>query len=67
MGQIDYRILKGLDEKYGAPFYIMNPEQYKKNLNDFLNAFKRKYEKVIAGYSFKTNYASPMYCKGARM
>lgn len=65
MGQIDYRILKGLDEKYGSPFYIMNPEQYKKNINDFLNAFKRKYEKVIAGYSFKTNYV-PALCNIAK-
>ena len=59
---MDYNILKGLDEKYGSPFYIMNSEQYKKNINDFLNAFKRKYEKVIAGYSFKTNYV-PALCK----
>jgi len=65
MGQIDYNILKGLDEKYGAPFYIMNPEQYKKNINDFLNAFKKKYEKVIAGYSFKTNYV-PALCNIAK-
>lgn len=62
---MDYSILKGLGEKYGAPFYIMNPEQYKKNINDFLNAFKRKYEKVIAGYSFKTNYV-PALCNIAK-
>lgn len=62
---IDYNLLKGLDEKYGAPFYIMNPEQYKKNINDFLNAFKRQYEKVIAGYSFKTNYV-PALCNIAK-
>ena len=62
---IDYNLLKGLDEKYGAPFYIMNPVQYKKNINDFLNAFKRQYEKVIAGYSFKTNYV-PALCNIAK-
>ena len=62
---LDYNMLKGLDEKYGSPFYIMNPEQYKKNINDFLNAFKRKYDKAIAGYSFKTNYV-PSLCNIAK-
>lgn len=65
MTTVNYNILRDLDEKYGSPFYIMNPEQYKKNINDFLNAFKRKYEKVIAGYSFKTNYV-PALCKIAK-
>lgn len=65
MTQISFEILKGLDEKFGSPFYIMNPEQYKNNINDFLNAFKRKYEKVIAGYSFKTNFV-PVLCKIAK-
>jgi diaminopimelate decarboxylase len=56
MTTVNYNILRNLDEKFGSPFYIMNPEQYKKNINDFLNAFRKKYEKVIAGYSFKSNY-----------
>ena len=65
MTTVNYNILRNLDEKYGSPFYIMDPEQYKKNINDFLNAFKRKYAKVIAGYSFKTNYV-PALCKIAK-
>lgn len=65
MTTVNYNILRNLDEKYGSPFYIMNPEQYKKNINDFLNAFRKKYDKVIAGYSFKTNYV-PALCKIAK-
>ena len=65
MKQISFELLKWLDGKYGSPFYIMSPEQYKKNINDFLTAFKRRYEKVIAGYSFKTNYV-PALCKIAK-
>lgn len=65
MGQINHKILKELDEKYGAPFYIMDPEKYRNNINGFLDAFKRRYEKVVAGYSFKTNYV-PALCQIAR-
>lgn len=62
MVQINYNLLKDLDEKFGTPFYIMDSEKYKSNINDFLNAFKKRYEKVMAGYSFKTNYV-PALCK----
>ena len=56
MEQINYNLLRNLDEKYGSPFYIMDSDKYRFNLNSFLNAFRKRYEKVIAGYSFKTNY-----------
>ena len=62
MEQINHKVLKELDEKFGAPFYIMDPEKYRSNINGFLNAFKKRYEKVEAGYSFKTNYV-PALCK----
>lgn len=65
MNNINYEILKGLDEKFGAPYYIMDPEKYRSNINGFLNAFKKRYEKVVAGYSFKTNYV-PALCQIAR-
>lgn len=65
MEQINHKVLKDLDEKFGAPFYIMDPEKYRSNINGFLNAFKRRYEKVVAGYSFKTNYV-PTLCQIAR-
>ena len=61
MGQINYHQLKGLDAQYGTPFYIMNSDKYRHNINGFVNAFKRNYDKVIAGYSFKTNYV-PALC-----
>lgn len=65
MGQINYQLLKELDARYGTPFYILNPDKYRHNINGFVNAFKRKYDKVIAGYSFKTNYV-PALCKIAK-
>ena len=62
MEQINHKVLKELDEKFGAPFYIMDPDKYRSNINGFLNAFKKRYEKVVAGYSFKTNYV-PALCQ----
>lgn len=65
MEQINYHILKELDKKFGTPFYIMDGDKYRENLNSFLSAFRRRYKKVIAGYSFKTNYV-PALCMIAK-
>lgn len=62
MEPINYALLKGLDEQFGTPFYLMDAEKYRSNINNFLSAFKKRYEKVLAGYSFKTNYV-PALCK----
>lgn len=65
MTDINFNLLKSLDDKYGTPFYIMDGDIYKNNICNFVAAFKRRYEKVIAGYSFKTNYV-PALCEIAR-
>ena len=62
MEPISYSLLKGLDETFGSPFYLMDANMYRSNINNFLAAFKKRYEKVVAGYSFKTNYV-PALCK----
>lgn len=62
MEPINYSLLKGLDEIFGSPFYLMDADKYRSNINNFLAAFRKRYEKVVAGYSFKTNYV-PALCK----
>lgn len=62
MEPINYSQLKELDERFGTPFYLMNADKYRYNINNFLSAFKRRYQNVVAGYSFKTNYV-PALCK----
>lgn len=64
MEPIDYNTLKALDETFGSPFYLMDTDKYRRNINSFLAAFKKRYKKVAAGYSFKTNYV-PALCKVA--
>lgn len=65
MEPIKYATLKELDKQYGSPFYIMDGEKFRGNVNNFLQAFRKRYEKVVAGYSFKTNYV-PALCAIAK-
>lgn len=65
MEQIDKAIIKDLRDKYGTPFYVMSASRYRSNLRSFLSAFTVGYDKVIAGYSFKTNYV-PALCQIAK-
>ena len=65
MKQIDYNTLKDIDVKVGSPFYIMFPDVYEANVKAFASAFKSRYEKLIVGYSFKTNYV-PALCSRAK-
>ena len=65
MGTINYAILAKLDEDIGSPFYIMDGERYRDNIQKFRLAFSKRYERIIAGYSFKTNYV-PALCHIAK-
>ncbi len=56
MEQINYSLVNNLDRQYGTPFYMMFPAVYKKNITAFKDAFLTRYDKLIVGYSFKTNY-----------
>ena len=65
MEQINYSCLKETELRIGTPFYLMYSEQYKHNIASFVAAFKKRYQNVIAGYSFKTNHI-PALCEIAK-
>ena len=66
MVQIDNTLLNGLRVEYDTPFYLMFPSRYRHNIRNFLAAFSRAgLAKVVAGYSFKTNYV-PALCQIAK-
>lgn len=65
MEQINYSCLKETEQRIGTPFYLMYSEQYKRNIASFVAAFKKRYQNVIAGYSFKTNHI-PALCEIAK-
>lgn len=65
MEQINYQYLNNLAEEYGTPFYLMDGNVYLANIKDFQEAFLCRYDKLVVGYSFKTNYV-PALCKIAK-
>ena len=65
MKQMDYNTLKDIEAKVGSPFYIMRPDVYEANVKAFAEAFRSRYDRLIVGYSFKTNYV-PALCIRAK-
>lgn len=65
MEQINYSYLNSLDKEYGTPFYLMDSDMYVSNITEFKRGFRIRYDKLIIGYSFKTNYV-PVLCKIAK-
>lgn len=62
---LDYKVLEKISEEVGNSFYILNESNYLKNITDLKNAFLRFHDKIIIGYSYKTNYI-PKLCKLAK-
>lgn len=62
---VDFDILDTIAQQYGTPYYLMDGDIYLKNITSFKEAFKKRYDKLIVGYSFKTNYV-PALCKLAK-
>ncbi len=56
--------IENISKVFGTPFYLMDSEQYLKNINSFKAAFNSRCNLII-GYSFKTNYV-PALCKIAK-
>lgn len=65
MKQMNFNTLKGIEAKVGSPFYMMQPDVYEANVKAFADAFRSRYDKLIVGYSFKTNYV-PALCIRAK-
>ena len=62
---MNFTVLDTIARQHDTPFYLMDEDVYLKNITAFREAFKKKYDKLIVGYSFKTNYV-PALCKVAK-
>ena len=62
---MDFEQLDKLSCEYGTPYYLMNGKTFIDNIHRFQDAFKQRYEKLIVGFSFKTNYV-PALCQIAK-
>lgn len=65
MTTIDYNFLSLIEKEVGSPFYVMFPTKYENNVKAFAEAFRQRYDRLIVGYSFKTNYV-PALCRKAK-
>lgn len=65
LDKMRYSDLKNIEKKWGTPFYLCYSDRYLQNLHHFKNAFLHYYNKIIVGYSFKTNYI-PQLCQVAK-
>ncbi len=51
-----------IEAEFGSPFYIFDETAFRKNYDDIVSAFGRRYAKFILAYSYKTNY-TPYLCE----
>ena len=61
----NYNQLDKISKKVGDSFYIFHEENYSKNIIDLKSAFNNYFDKLIIGYSYKTNYI-PRLCNIAK-
>jgi len=59
---ISWKKLNNLTASFGDSFYIIDLAQFKRNYQNFLNAFQITYSKSQIAYSYKTNY-TPRLCQ----
>ena len=58
---LSYTKAKKVEAEFGSPFYILDETAFRKNYDDIVSAFGKRYEKFILAYSYKTNY-TPYLC-----
>jgi diaminopimelate decarboxylase len=60
--ELNYKLLKELEDKFGESFYLLYTDIFKENFDEFLGEFRKFYPKTFIGYSYKTNY-TPRLCE----
>ncbi len=62
--QID-AVVSGVARQHGTPFYLFEEARFANNIERFRRALTNYHDKVVIGYSFKTNY-TPSICRTAK-
>lgn len=60
--QFDVNTIKNFENKYGAPLYIFDEDEFVLNYRHFEQCFSSRYQNYKISYSYKTNYA-PYICR----
>lgn len=59
---LDKAAINELEKNFGSSFFLLNLNKLRQNYNKMEHAFKSRYQNLIIGYSYKTNYL-PYLCK----
>jgi diaminopimelate decarboxylase len=62
---LDHAECSRIEARHGSPFYVLHRERFAENMRLFAAAFRSCWERVLVGYSYKTNYL-PEFCRLAR-
>ena len=60
--ELSYSLLRNIEKSQGGSFYLLDTEQFSKNYNELIDAFRSIYPKTFIAYSYKTNYI-PRLCQ----
>lgn len=59
---LSWETLRDLERRYGEAFFVLDLPAFRKNYNEFLDAFRAIYPRSRIAYSYKTNYI-PRLCR----
>lgn len=59
---INKQVISNLRKEYGDAFYLLDSEQYRNNVLELRDTFRKIYPNFNIAYSYKTNY-TPRFCK----
>lgn len=54
--ELTTELLKGLSDRFGNSFYLLESDNFEQNYKELSNTFKSYYPKFNIAYSYKTNY-----------
>ena len=60
--KLDIEILRRIENEQEGSYYLLDTEQFSKNFQELLQAFRFYYPETYIAYSYKTNY-TPRLCK----
>jgi len=59
---LSWDTLRDLERRYGEAFFVLDLPAFRRNYNEFLDAFRAIYPRSRIAYSYKTNYI-PRLCR----
>jgi diaminopimelate decarboxylase len=59
---LSWETLRELERRYGEAFFVLDLPAFRRNYNEFLDAFRAIYPRSRIAYSYKTNYI-PRLCR----